>query len=111
MRTSNVTKFLAASSALGVPPDDLFMRDDLIEATPDCLGRVAKNIVSLHQVYESPLVDRSRYIHGGGQVQRTPSSPYNHGPPHELLRLRLILAQHSAPHPRSAFLAHLAARG
>lgn len=79
MRTSNVTKFLAASSALGVPPDDLFMRDDLIEATPDSLARVAKNIVSLHQVHESPAVDKSRYMQGGGQVQRTPSSPYNHG--------------------------------
>lgn len=79
VRTSNVTKFLAASSALGVPPNDLFLRDDLIEATPDCLARVAKNIVSLHQVYEAPAVDKSKFMQGGGQVQRTPSSPYSHG--------------------------------
>ena len=46
MRTSNVTKFLAASSSLGVPRDEIFHRDDLIEATPESLARVAKNILA-----------------------------------------------------------------
>ena len=39
MRTSNVTKFLAASSSLGVPSDTIFHRDDLIESTPEALAQ------------------------------------------------------------------------
>ncbi|CAL1715053.1 unnamed protein product [Somion occarium] len=74
VRTSNVTKFLAASSSLGVQPDDLFNRDDLIEASPDCLVRVAKNIIALSQLLESPVPEKSKYIQGG----QSPS-PYGHG--------------------------------
>ncbi|KAJ2966491.1 hypothetical protein NUW54_g13792 [Trametes sanguinea] len=38
VRTSNVTKFLAACTSIGLSPDKLFHRDDLIEATSECLA-------------------------------------------------------------------------
>ncbi|KAH7890826.1 hypothetical protein F5I97DRAFT_1975393 [Phlebopus sp. FC_14] len=65
-RTSNITKFLAACSSYGVPSDDLFYRDDLVEATPEALCRVARTIVALLSLFESPVVDRSKVICGQG---------------------------------------------
>ena len=72
--SNNITRFLAASSSLGVQPDDLFNRDDLSEATPDCLVRVAKNIIALTQLAETPNPDRSKLLHGG----KTSPGPYGH---------------------------------
>ena len=42
LRTSDVTKFLASCSANGFLHGDLFLRDDLIESTSDCLAYVAR---------------------------------------------------------------------
>jgi hypothetical protein len=66
-RTSNITKFLAACSSHGIPSDDLFYRDDLIEATPETLCRVARTIVALLKLFEKPTVDRSKVISGQGK--------------------------------------------
>lgn len=66
MRTSNITKFLAACSSHGVPSDDLFYRDDLIEATPDALCRVARTIISFMKLSDAPAVDRNKIIPGQG---------------------------------------------
>lgn len=65
-RTINITKFLAACSSHGVPSDDLFYRDDLIEATPGTLCRVARTIISFLKLFDTPVVDRSKVIHGQG---------------------------------------------
>lgn len=54
VRTSNVTKFLAACSSIGLGSDQLFHRDDLIEATSECLARVAKTVIALSQLAEFP---------------------------------------------------------
>ncbi|EKM50459.1 uncharacterized protein PHACADRAFT_263766 [Phanerochaete carnosa HHB-10118-sp] len=80
VRTSNVTKFLAACSSLGVPPEELFHRDDLIESTPDSMARVAKSIMALLRVTEFPSIDKSKFIQGqGSPVHRSPNNPYGHG--------------------------------
>lgn len=63
--SNNITRFLAASSSLGVQPDDLFNRDDLSEATPDCLVRVARNIIALTQLSDAPAPDKSKILQGG----------------------------------------------
>ena len=63
-RTSNITKFLAACSSQGIPSDDLFYRDDLIEATPETLCRVARTIISFLKLFDTPAVDRSKVISG-----------------------------------------------
>lgn len=63
-RTSNITKFLAACSSHGVPSDDLFYRDDLIEATPDTLCRVAGTIISFLKLFDTLAVDRSKVMYG-----------------------------------------------
>ena len=44
---SNVTKFLDSCSANGLPPEDLFLPDDLIECTSHGLARVARAIITL----------------------------------------------------------------
>ncbi|KAI0705188.1 hypothetical protein BC835DRAFT_1410063 [Cytidiella melzeri] len=77
VRTSNVTKFLAACSQLGVPREDLFHRDDLIESTPDSMARVAKCIAALLRVSEFPAT-KGKVIQGG-QVQKSANSPYGTG--------------------------------
>ncbi|KAI0343070.1 hypothetical protein BDW22DRAFT_1428512 [Trametopsis cervina] len=76
VRTSNVTKFLAACSSLGVPPDDLFHRDDLIESTPDSMARVAKCVIALLRVSEFPAA-RGKVIQG--QALKPSNSPYSIG--------------------------------
>lgn len=78
--TSNVTKFLAACSSLGVPADELFHRDDLLEITPDSMARVAKSIIALLHVTEFPAIDKSKLIHGqGSQGFKASNGPYSHG--------------------------------
>ncbi|KAI9449935.1 Pkinase-domain-containing protein [Lactarius psammicola] len=88
LRTSNVTKFLASCSANGLPPDDLFLRDDLIEGTSDCLARVAKTIIALVKWAETPVPTRSHILRGGGSrlkpintslANAAPGSPYRTG--------------------------------
>ncbi|KAH9032801.1 Pkinase-domain-containing protein [Lactarius pseudohatsudake] len=72
LRTSNVTKFLASCSANGLPPEDLFLRDDLIEGT----------------WAETPVPTHSHLLRGGGSrlkpintslANAAPGSPYRTG--------------------------------
>ncbi|KAH8997825.1 Pkinase-domain-containing protein [Lactarius hatsudake] len=88
VRTSNVTKFLASCSANGLPPEDLFLRDDLIEGTSDCLARVAKTINALVKWAETPVPTHSHLLRGGGSrlkpintslANAAPGSPYRTG--------------------------------
>ncbi|KAJ7281494.1 Pkinase-domain-containing protein [Mycena rebaudengoi] len=84
VRTSNITKFLAACSSYGLPNEDLFQRDDLIEATSESLARVAKTIIALIKYVDAPIVDRSKYVSGqsnkkAGVVPPSPTSPYGQG--------------------------------
>ena len=72
IKTSNVTSFLAACASYGIPNEDLFQRDDLIEATSESLARVAKTIISLFKYVDSPLLSRSKFM--SGRIPR--SSPY-----------------------------------
>ncbi|CCM01816.1 uncharacterized protein FIBRA_03884 [Fibroporia radiculosa] len=78
MRMSNVTKFIAACSSVGVRPEDLFHRDDLIESSAECLARVARTVIALQKLAESPAPEKS--IQGGGNVQSGQSpGPYGSG--------------------------------
>lgn len=94
-RTSNITKFLSACSSHGVPSDDLFYRDDLIEATPETLCRVARTITSFLKLSDTPVVDGSKVLSGqadkagvGVASNNTPYSP-----------LSLSSAASSTPNP------------
>ncbi|KAJ7155370.1 Pkinase-domain-containing protein [Mycena crocata] len=83
VRTSNITKFLAACSSYGLANEDLFQRDDLIEASSESLARVAKTIIALIKYVDAPIVERSKYV-SGGQANKKPSpaspvSPYGQG--------------------------------
>ena len=91
LRTSNVTKFLASCSANGLPPEDLFLRDDLIEGTSDCLARVAQTIITLVKWAETPVPTQSHILRGGKGGSKlkpinitlanaaSPGSPYRTG--------------------------------
>ncbi|KAF4593894.1 hypothetical protein EYR40_008689 [Pleurotus pulmonarius] len=78
VRTANVTKFLAACSSYGLASEDLFQRDDLIEASSESLARVANTILALIKYSESPQsLDRSKILTGSGMKQRMGSTPAN----------------------------------
>ncbi|KAI0350710.1 Pkinase-domain-containing protein [Trametes cingulata] len=72
VRTSNVTKFLAACSSIGLTSEKLFHRDDLIEATSESLARVAKTVIALSQLAEFPPPQQSKVIHGGSRPGMSP---------------------------------------
>ncbi|PVF92803.1 hypothetical protein CPB86DRAFT_877616 [Serendipita vermifera] len=55
-RTSNVTKFLAGAVNSGLHQSDLFLRNDLLEASSESLGRVAQTIVALVKLNESTML-------------------------------------------------------
>ncbi|KAI8974517.1 Pkinase-domain-containing protein [Trametes punicea] len=71
VRTSNVTKFLAACTSVGLSAEKLFHRDDLIEATGESLARVAKTIIALSQLAEFPP-SHAKVIQGGSRVGASP---------------------------------------
>ncbi|KAF7356594.1 Cell division control protein [Mycena venus] len=84
VRTSNITKFLAACSSYGLPDEDLFQRDDLIEATSESLARVARTIIALIKYVDAPIPDRSKFVSpppGNKRVNSPTSSsgPYGQG--------------------------------
>lgn len=83
VRTSNVMKFLASCSSQGVPSEELFHRDDLIESTPGSLARVARTVISTVKAVESPAVDRSKVLTGQCRKSSghsdTRSGPYGYG--------------------------------
>lgn len=70
-RLTNITKFLAACPSQGVPSDDLFYRDDLIEATPEALCRVARTIIALLKLFETPTIGESKVITGQKKTDGT----------------------------------------
>ena len=81
LRTSGVTKFLASCSTNGLPPEDHFLHDDLIECTSDCLARVAKTIIALAQWAEIPVPIHSHLLRGGGSKTETHQHiPHECGP-------------------------------
>ena len=74
LRMSNVTRFLASCSANGLPPEDLFQRDDLIEATSDSLARVAKTVIALVKWAETPITTHSHLLRGRGNPKHVNAS-------------------------------------
>ena len=82
VKTSNVTKFLAACASYGLPNEDLFQRDDLIEATSESLARVAQTVIALFKFVDSPPPSKNKVM--SGQATATSSSPVTsipYGPP------------------------------
>ncbi|KAG2042644.1 hypothetical protein BDR03DRAFT_1006311 [Suillus americanus] len=78
--TNNVTRFIAACSQHGVPSGDIFYRDDLIQATPETLCRVACTIISLIKLFEDPGVGRAKVITGQGRrgaIIASSNDPYS----------------------------------
>ncbi|KAF9266954.1 hypothetical protein L218DRAFT_996486 [Marasmius fiardii PR-910] len=73
VRTSNITKFLAACASWGLSNEELFQGDDLIEATSESLARVAKTIIALIKFAESPSAERSKLLYGHGPTQTSGS--------------------------------------
>jgi hypothetical protein len=64
---SNVTRFLAACSQHGVSAEDLLQRNGFIEASAESLARVARVVLSLFKIMETPtLAERSRILNGEG---------------------------------------------
>ena len=47
VRTSNITKFLAACASYGMADEDLFLRDDLVEGNREGAARVARTVTKL----------------------------------------------------------------
>jgi hypothetical protein len=70
----NITRFLASCSANGLPPEDLFQHDDLIEATSDSLARVAKTIIALVKWAETPTTTHSHLLWGRGNPKHINTS-------------------------------------
>ena len=74
-QATNITKFLTACSSQGMPSDDLFYRDDLINATPESLYRVARTIVALPKLFEPPTVDESKILTGQKRAEASGAAP------------------------------------
>jgi hypothetical protein len=114
LRMSNVTKFLASCSANGLPPEDLFHRDDLIEATSDSLARVARTIIALVKWAETPVTKHSHILRGGGKLKSISTSvakpgpngpagsPYRTGSSSLAVMSSPNLSAHSPPHSPSS---------
>ncbi|EPQ56313.1 hypothetical protein GLOTRDRAFT_120867 [Gloeophyllum trabeum ATCC 11539] len=85
VRTSNVTKFLAACAQFGVAADELFQRDDLINGDSESLARVARTVIALLRVAEFPPADRAKFLSGGDREalsSRKQSSSTSHSGPY-----------------------------
>ena len=72
LRRSNVTKFLDACSAKGLPSEDLFQPDDLMEGTSHGLTRVAGTIISLVKWAETSAPTSSHSLPDGDTVNPEP---------------------------------------
>ncbi|KAG8868866.1 hypothetical protein FRC20_002678 [Serendipita sp. 405] len=59
-KTSNITKFLAGALNYGISSQDLFLRDDMLEASSESLARVAQTIVALVKLGEPVLPSLGR---------------------------------------------------
>jgi hypothetical protein len=84
VRTSNVTRFLATCSQQGVPAEDLFQRDDLIEASAESLARVAWAVLSLFKIMEAPTAAEHSHMLKGGGSSGTQQGPDTRSPATEL---------------------------
>ncbi|KAJ7592858.1 kinase-like domain-containing protein [Mycena floridula] len=82
VRTTNITRFLAACSSYGLPSEELFHRDDLIEGTGESLARVAQTIITLIKSVDTPVVEQQRRL-AGGQAKKTVKTPAGTGHPYE----------------------------
>ncbi|KAF9047085.1 hypothetical protein BDZ89DRAFT_25562 [Hymenopellis radicata] len=102
VRTSNITKFLASCSSWGLANEDLFQRDDLIEATGESLARVAKTIIALVKFAEETPVDRSKFISGHAKRQSSTSSPYQGANSRAASSSPNLNAQSPSPQPSPA---------
>jgi hypothetical protein len=89
-RFSNIVKFIASCSRLGLPDEDLFLRDDLIEGSSESLARVSRTIIALIEAWENLLSSRVRSQGRGlyGQSLRLPTT----------VQSTLNLAQTVSPH-------------
>ena len=74
-KTSNVTRFLAGAKQFGVAQDDIFQRDDLLEASSESLGRVAHTIITLCKVAEPTGRTSARSPYSPTNVEAFRSSP------------------------------------
>ena len=68
LRRSNVMKFLESCSANGLPPEELFLPDDLMEGTLHGLTRVAATIIALVKWAETSAPTCSHSFPDGGNV-------------------------------------------
>lgn len=82
LRRSNVSKFLASCSGNGLPPEDLFLPDDLVDGTSHSLARVVRTIIALVEWAEGSAPTNSHSLPDGGNVNPEQLPPF---PP---LRLR-----------------------
>ena len=73
--TSNITKFLESCFGNGFPLEDLFLRDDLIHATPDSLARVANTIIALVAWAKIPTRTHVPRMRRGAIFERLPLPP------------------------------------
>ena len=80
LRRSNVTKFLDTCSANGLPPDDLFLPDDLMEGTSHGLTRVAETIIALIKWAETSAPTCSHSLPDGGDANSETPPPLRKRP-------------------------------
>nr|GAT45690.1 predicted protein [Mycena chlorophos] len=77
VRSSNMSEFLAACSSYGLPRQDLFQHDDLIEATSESLARVARTIIVIVQHLNVPTsvqANQESSVHSSRTAGTIPSS-------------------------------------
>ena len=53
-QSANITKFLAAATSYGVPPEELFSKADLAEASSEHLGCVALTVLAIARITDTP---------------------------------------------------------
>ncbi|KAL0575977.1 Protein kinase of the Mitotic Exit Network, partial [Marasmius crinis-equi] len=79
VKTSNITRFLAACASWGLSNDELFQGDDLIEASSESLARVAKTIIALIEFSRTPAAERSKVLYGHGKKSSGDATGNNGG--------------------------------
>jgi hypothetical protein len=75
LRTSYLTKFLESCFVNGFPPEELFLRDDLIDATSESLARVANTIIALVKWAEIPTPTRPHVLRRKGGNTKPDEKP------------------------------------
>ena len=80
LRTSNLTKFLETCFVNGFPPEELFLCDDLIDATSESLARVANTIIALVKWAEIPARTRPHLLRKRGGNTKPDEKPRSRQP-------------------------------